>query len=109
MSWILAATCKESTLLPDLYKGLRDNSTCNVDVQGAGDLLTVLANAIQIALRLAGIAAVVFIVIGGIMYIASLGDPARTARAKETILYAVVGLVISLAAYGIVAFISGRF
>jgi hypothetical protein len=43
---------------------------------------------------------------GGLQYVLSTGDPKRTQRAKETILYAIIGIVISLSAYAIVSFIT---
>ena len=55
-----------------------------------------------------GVVAVVVIIIGGILYVTSTGDPGKTKRAKDTILYAVVGLVVAIMAYAIVAFVVGR-
>ena len=112
MSWQLAVArncTQEGGFLPDLYAKVRNCDTMQVEPNSVSDFLRVLANLIQILLQVAGIAAVIFVIVGGIMYIASLGDPARTARAKETILYAVVGVIISLASYGIVSFITGSF
>lgn len=108
MKWLFARGC--GGLLPDLWEGVREggcNSGLNID--SLGDVMIVLANFIQALLQFAGIAAVVAIVLGGIMYIASLGEPARTVRAKETIFYAVVGLAVSMGSYGIVRFIVGQF
>ena len=51
------------------------------------------------------IVAVIFIVIGGINYITSQGDPGKTKKAKDTILYAVIGLVIAALAFAIVNFV----
>lgn len=96
-------------LLPDLYNKIGKDSDGNVKFDGLGDVLQLLANLIQVILTGAGIASVIFIIVGGIMYIASLGDPSRTTKAKETIYYSIVGLVISLAAYGIVRFITESF
>ena len=53
----------------------------------------------------ATIVAVVVIVIAGFMYTTSQGDPNKVARAKNAILYAIVGLIIVLAAVAIVNFI----
>ena len=55
---------------------------------------------------LMGSIAVVVVIVGGLQYVLSAGDPKRTARAKETILYAVIGIVISLSAYAIVTYIT---
>lgn len=49
--------------------------------------------------------ALLMIVIAGFRYIVARGDPNATAQAKNSILYAVIGLLISLAAFSIVTFI----
>jgi len=49
--------------------------------------------------------AVLMIVIGGFRYIVAHGDPKATADAKNSILYALVGLVVVMAAYSIVVFV----
>jgi hypothetical protein len=52
--------------------------------------------------------ATLFIVIGAVRYAASAGDQGLITKAKDTILYAVIGLVISLLAFTIVQFTLGR-
>ncbi len=65
-----------------------------------------LPNVIQAILTsiigITGTIAVVFIVIGGINYITSNGDAGKLKKAKDTILYACIGLVISALAFAIV-------
>ena len=51
---------------------------------------------------------VLFVVIGGLRLVISEGNPEDTAKARNTIIYAVVGLVIALSAEAIVAFVYGR-
>lgn len=46
-----------------------------------------------------------FITIGGFRYILSQGDPQGVAKAKGTVLYALIGLVIAIVAESIVAFV----
>lgn len=57
---------------------------------------------------LAGIVSVIFIAIGGLKYVISNGDPGKTANAKNTIIYAVVGLVVVLCAVAITAAVENR-
>jgi hypothetical protein len=57
----------------------------------------------------AGIAAVIVIIISAIFYTTSQGDASKTKRAKDGILYAIVGLVIIMMAFVITNFIIGRF
>jgi hypothetical protein len=47
--------------------------------------------------------------VGGLKYITSQGDPNATATAKNTILYAAIGLVVVALAQVIVRFVIGRF
>jgi len=67
------------------------------------------SNSIEVILNIvfgiAGGLALIFVVIGGLRYILSQGDPNATAQAKNTILYALVGLVVTVCAYAIVRFI----
>lgn len=64
--------------------------------------------AIMFAFGLAGALSLLFIVIGGLRYVASQGDPNNVGQAKGTILYALAGLVITVLAYAIVQFVAGR-
>lgn len=49
-----------------------------------------------------GILAVIFLIIGGIRYAISGGDAKNIKEAKETILYAIIGLVLALLAFTLV-------
>jgi hypothetical protein len=71
-------------------------------------LLGVLTNIINLLFWVAGIVSVIFIIVGGIMYIVSAGNENSTIKAKNTILWAVIGLIISLASIGITTFIITR-
>lgn len=49
--------------------------------------------------------ALIIIIIAGIKFITSQGDPQATAKARNTIIYAAIGLAVSVAAFSIVAFV----
>ena len=53
----------------------------------------------------AGTVSVVFIVVGGINYITAAGDTNKVKKAKDTILYACIGLIICALAFAIVNFV----
>ncbi|SRR6266496_5821743 len=59
----------------------------------------------NIIIFLTGAIAVLMIIIGGVRYTLSNGDQGAITSAKNTILYAVVGLIVSVAAYAIVNFV----
>ena len=69
------------------------------------DLMQILNLIINVALGIIGFIAVVMIIMGGIQYTTSSGDAAKVTKAKNTILYGVVGLVIALLAFAIVNFV----
>lgn len=67
---------------------------------------TVFTNALSWIIGMAGFAAAIFLVYGGISYITSSGDAGKLTKAKNTILYALIGLVIVGLAEIILAFVS---
>jgi hypothetical protein len=65
------------------------------------DFQTVL----KLIFGISGAVAVIFIALGGLKYILSQGNPQEATKAKDTILNALIGLVIVIAAYGIISFV----
>ena len=72
---------------------------------GPNSLCTKIINTLIFVI---GAIAVVMIVIGGFRYTISGGDSGQVNGAKNTILYAVIGLVIAILSYGIVNFVLAR-
>ncbi len=70
-----------------------------------GDLLAVGLAIVDMLLRVAGLVAVVSIIIAGIGYMTAGGDVPKTASARKRIYNALIGLAIVAVASGIVAFI----
>lgn len=68
-----------------------------------------IAKGLNLFSAVVGIIAVVMIIVGGIQYITSGGDSGNVTKAKNTILYAVIGLVVVALAQIIVQFVLGRF
>ncbi len=64
-----------------------------------------IGNGIQLVLGVVGAVALIVIVMAGMQYVLSQGNPQSTAKAKDTILYAIVGLVICMLGYAIVGFV----
>jgi TctA family transporter len=71
--------------------------------------MTRVARGLNLFSAVVGIIAVVMIIVGGIQYITSGGDSGNVTKAKNTILYAVIGLVVVALAQIIVKFVLGRF
>jgi hypothetical protein len=55
-----------------------------------------------------GVAAVIMIIIGGLKYVLSSGDPSNITAARNTIIYALVGVVIAAFGQAVVLFVLGR-
>ena len=73
-------------------------------------LMDTVGTIINVIIGVIGVVAVVMIVLGGVTFTLSQGDPQKTKRAKDTILYGVVGLIVALLAFAIVNFVlSGIF
>ena len=73
------------------------------------DLNNIIKNVINTLLMVLGMIAVIMIIIGGVRYTTSGGDASQIQAAKNTILYAVVGLVVAILAYAIVNFVLNAF
>jgi hypothetical protein len=71
-------------------------------------LTTSFGGIIDTLFIVAGAVAVLIMVIGGIRYITSTGDSKRIQAAKDTILYAIMGLVVVILARAIVGFVIGN-
>lgn len=90
----------------DVPQGVKDAAGCPGNSNS--DLPTVIQNILNAIIAVAGIVSVVFIIIGGIQYTTSAGDPGKTKKAKDTILYALIGLIICALSFAIVNFTISR-
>ena len=75
---------------------------------GTSGLNGLLATTINILSIIVGVAAVIMIIIGGFRYITSGGESSSTASAKNTIIYALIGLVIAVIAQLLVQFVLNK-
>lgn len=72
---------------------------------GTGFVSQQLQGALQIAFGILGAIAVLIIVIAAMQYVISAGDPQKVAKAKDAIIYAMVGLAVAILAFAIVTFV----
>lgn len=70
------------------------------------DIASVLSTVIYWILGLSGGIAVLFLILGGLQYITSSGNKDKAEQAKQTILYAVIGLIVIALSFVIVAFVT---
>ena len=78
-----------------------DNNTTTLE-----DQIKTITNVLMF---LIGAIAVIAIIIGGIRYVTSNGDASQTKAAKDTIMYAVIGVIVAILAYAIVNFVITAF
>lgn len=73
---------------------------------GQGGIFRTITN---VMLFLIGAISVIMLIIGGIRYVVSGGDSTAVQNAKNTILYAIVGIVVAILAYAVVNFVISSF
>jgi hypothetical protein len=76
------------------------------DLFGSAGIFTTVSN---VMLFVVGAISVIMVVIGGLRYVISGGNSGNVTAAKNTILYAIVGLIISIMAYAIINFVISSF
>lgn len=98
----VAAQCADGELSltngADCAKGEEQSQ----DLFGSAGVFTTITN---VLLFLIGAISVIMLIIGGVRYVLSGGDQAAVTSAKNTILYAVIGIIVAILAYAIVNFV----
>ena len=79
----------------------KEAAGCN-DGYNTNALPGIIVGILYAVIGVAGLVAVVFVLIGGINYMTSTGDGGKLKKAKDTILYALIGLAICALAFAIV-------
>jgi len=85
-----------------------DGKGCKDDTSGGPTAHSVVKTIVNILSIVAGIIAVIFVIIGGIKYITSSGEANNIKAAKDTIMYAIVGLIVVALAQVIVRFVLNK-
>lgn len=80
----------------------------NMPNASAGAENTVLTGVLNAAYAAAGIVAVVVIIVAGLFYSMSRGNAENIKRAKNAIIYAVIGLIFVMSAFAITWFVSNN-
>lgn len=79
---------------------------CNLNQQSIGP---VLANVVTVVLIAAAVISLFFLIFGGIRWITSGGDKSKVESARNTIIAAIIGLIIALLAFFIITIVLGLF
>lgn len=118
---VLAPVASASSLFPgsDICKQAQQNSgskkqpsaVCSTPDQKSDPLTGsggIIAKVTLIIATVAGIAAVVMIIVAGLQFIFSGGEAQKTATARNTILYAIIGLIVIALASAIITFVVSK-
>ena len=89
--------------------GNENSVYCKNKNTGETQVNGIIKTIVEVLLTAVGVISIIMIVIGGIMFALSSGDAQKAAKARNTVLYAVVGLAVSLFASAIVNFVFNRF
>jgi hypothetical protein len=97
----------------DPCAGVTGSSYCESKNQSSGSDPLFGANGIatkvtQFLTIIAGLASVISLILGGIQFITSSGDSQKVKKARTTLIYASIGMVVSLLAQGVVSFILSK-
>src|SRR6218665_1995225 len=79
--------------------GSESKSVVCDDVNKSQDANDIIGNVVNILIYITGALAVIMIVVAGLFYVTSAGDSGKVARAKNTMMYAIIGLVVAFLAY----------
>lgn len=116
-----AANCTTEFFgLPAWYKYLKINDQCEVIFYSGpngtsanapeffGTFVLIALAIVDLLLRVGGLVAVAFVIYGGIQYVTSQGEPDKTAKARGTIINALIGMAICVIAVALVSFVGKR-
>ena len=91
----------KDALIKFAVEGNPDEYIKDKDSDLTGQILTIINAVIGVL----GLVAVVVVIIGGFQYMTSSGDAGKVKKAKDTILYGIIGLVVCVLAFAIVNFV----
>lgn len=105
VSALLASSILTTNVSAQVDSGIKAATTS--EMQGRSVDATV-GSIVDVLMWVVGILSVVMIAWSGFRYITSAGDTSKLASAKNTLIYAIVGLIVAIMAYAIVTFVRER-
>lgn len=109
-----ASVSAQGAIDPNVCAGVSDSVFCDDHARTQGDergnnslfgTNGILNKVVRVFFIIVGIGSTIMVVIGGFKYVLSSGDPGKVTSAKNTIIYAIVGIVIALLAQAIIIFL----
>ena len=98
---VSAVTCPTGTN----RQGSLASTLAECNIENDNSLIPTILNIIQVTIGVLALVAVIVIIFAGVQYTTSAGDTGKVKKAKDSILYGIVGLVIAILAFAIVNFV----
>ena len=101
------SNCTDICNCTTVDEAVRQAAGCKTNGSGKSDLATTIVTILNTIIGVLGIVAVIFIVVGGVKYMTSTGDPTKVKKARDTIIYACIGLGVCALSFAIVNWVIG--
>lgn len=98
---VSAVTCPAGTN----RQGSSASTLAECNIEDDNSLIPTILNIIQVTIGVLALVAVIVIIFAGVQYTTSAGDAGKVKKAKDSILYGIIGLVIAILAFAIVNFV----
>lgn len=98
---VSAVTCPAGTN----RQGSSASTLAECNIENDNSLIPTILNIIQVTIGVLALVAVIVIIFAGVQYTTSAGDAGQVKKAKDSILYGIIGLVIAILAFAIVNFV----
>jgi len=98
-----------STILAAGVDKMKEGTRMIGDNSSGGDLNNLISKVTSAIFLVLGIVAVFVIILGGFTMMTSTGDANKVKKGKDTILWGVIGLIITILAAAIVNWVLGQF
>src|SRR5665213_2415046 len=85
------------------------DTDCNTGLPNVNASSANFHSLVQLALGIIAAVAVLIIVLAGLKFVTAQGEPQEVAKARSTIIYALIGLVVAVSAEIIVSFVLNKF
>lgn len=100
----VGAACNQADLSAGSGVNCAQGNNTPTTLFGEGSIFTQVVN---VLLFIIGAVSVIMLIVGGIRYTISAGDSTNVTAAKNTIMYALIGLAVAFLAFAIVNFVLG--
>jgi len=102
---VAGAECANGELTINCGASSAQGTNTPASLFGDGSNQGLFKTIVNVMLFLVGAVAVIMLIIGGVRYVVSGGDQNNVTAAKNTILYAIIGIIVAVLAFAVVNFV----